>query len=146
MKGQRAVAMFILGAWLFGSGCMAMREVPPALYADQARRKGVRVQTREGLVYEFDYATFDPDSLTGYRTREDLEGVVDQVAVHRIPLDDIQRMTSRRVDWYRTGLVGGSVISGALAIGLTQMARHDRAADGGGPRCCFALTPAPTGH
>ena len=38
----------------------------------------MRVETRDGLVYEFDYATYDPDSLTGYRLRTELEGPVDQ--------------------------------------------------------------------
>jgi len=148
MRISRGLALAVLAGWLASSGCTTLREVPRGEYAAIPERKAVRVETREGLVYEFDYATFDPDSLTGYRHRPDVEGPVDQVATLRIPLDSVQRLTTRTVDWYRTGLVGGGVLAGAIAIGLTQSARHSDSGGGdGGGTCCRGPSPAfGTGH
>lgn len=136
----------VLAAWLAASGCTAMRELPRADYAARAERKGVRVETREGLVYEFDTATYDPDSLTGYRLRTDLEGPVDEVAVVRIALDDIARMRTRTTDWYRTGLIGGGVLAGVVAIGLAQVARGDGGQSGPDPICTRCGLPNSAGR
>jgi hypothetical protein len=55
--------------WLAASSCTSLREIPRADYSAVPERKGVRVETRDGLVYDFDYAAFTGDSLTGYRHR-----------------------------------------------------------------------------
>jgi hypothetical protein len=42
----------------------------------------------------------------------------------RIALDDIQQLTTRRFDWYRTGLVSGSVVAGVLVAALGAKAAN----------------------
>ena len=149
MLRSRAMSAVVLAAWLVMNGCTTLREIPRADFATRSERKGVRVETRDGLVYEFDYATFDPDSLTGYRNRADAEGPADQVAMHKVALDDVSRLTTRKVDWYRTGLVGGGVIAGVIAVGLQQAAKNggDSGGGGGGPRPCAPCSASPgNGH
>lgn len=132
MRMSRLLRVAVLAAWMVsGGGCTSLRELPRTDYAARPERKGVRVETREGLVYEFDTATFDPDSLTGYRLRTEAEGPVDEVAVVKIALDDITRLRTRRLDWYRTGLVGGSVLAGVVAVGLAQANRGGDTPPGG---------------
>jgi hypothetical protein len=118
MKRSRVLSGAVLVFWLCASGCTTLREIPRSDYPRLPERHGVRVQTRDGLVYEFDYASFGPDSLTGYRQRSDLEGPVDQMVTFKMALDDIEHLTTRRLDWYRTGIVGGSVLAGVLVAGL----------------------------
>lgn len=134
MKPHRALSATLLVLWGVASGCSTLREIPRASYADLPERKGVRVETRDGLVYDFDYATFTGgDSLTGYRHRNDVEGPVDQTAVLRIALDDVEHLTARRFDWYRTGLASGTVLAAVLVAGL------------GGKKESTPLTGGPSG-
>lgn len=133
----RPLRIAVLACWLVTQGCTSLRELPRRSYAEQADRKGVRVETRDRLVYEFDYATFDPDSMTGFRHRNDVEGPIDQIAVVRLALEDIEHLSTRKVDWYRTGLVGGGVIAAVIAAGLAKRnSGSDAGGDsgGGGPR------------
>src|SRR5262249_12258556 len=109
--------MVMCAAAMLSAGCTTLREIPRGSYAERPARQHVRIVTREGLVYEFDYATVSGDSLTGYR-RRDTEGVVDDTATLRIALDDVQRFSARAVDWYRTGLIGGGVLAAVIAKGL----------------------------
>jgi hypothetical protein len=134
MKGARARAGVLLATWLAAGGCTTLREIPRAEYGQLPERKGVRVETREGLVYDFDYVTMGGDSLTGFRHRTDVEGPVDQTVSFRIALDEIQVVTARRLDWYRTGLVGGGVLAGVLVAGLAGTANKgsDSGGSGGG--------------
>lgn len=144
MKLHRGLVWSVLGCWLLAGGCTTMREVPRGELAARPERKGVRVLTRDSLLYTFDYATFDADSLTGYRDRPDVESVVAHVSVHKIALDDVQRLTTRKLDWYRSGLVGGSIVVAAIAAGLA--ARSDDKGSGAPdiicPRGCEG-SPAP---
>ena len=135
MRMGKFLRVATLAAWVTVGGCTTLRELPRADYAARPERKGVRVETREGLVFEFDSATFDPDSLTGLRLRTELDGSVDEVAMVRVALDDITRMRTRGVDWTRTGLIGGGVLAGVVAIGLVQAARGGSAETGGNPIC-----------
>lgn len=144
MSGSRGLRAAVLAAWVTTSGCSTMRELPRSDYAAQPERKGVRVETREGLVYEFDSATFDPDSLTGYRLRTELEGPVDEVATIKVALDDITGLRTRRVDWVRTGLVGGAILAAVLAIGLAK-AEAGGGSDSGEP-CTRCPLPSGAGH
>jgi hypothetical protein len=118
MIRARAARLCVLCAWLASAGCMTLREIPRKEFGLHAERKGVRVETRDGLVYGFDWASFAGDTLVGYRNRPEAEGPVDQVTVVRVPFDEVQRLTARELDWQRTGLLGGGVIAGALAVGL----------------------------
>ena len=144
MRGSRGLQSAVLAAWVTASGCSTMRELPRSDYAAMPERKGVRVETREGLVYEFDSATFDPDSLTGYRLNTEVEGPVDEVAMVKVALDDITGLRTRRVDWVRTGLVGGAILAAVLAIGLAK-AEGGGETDSGEP-CTRCPLPSGAGH
>jgi hypothetical protein len=119
MRRSRAECAAVLALLLAANGCTSLREIPRNDYGQIHERHGVRVETRDGLVYDFDYASFTTDSLTGYRNRGDVEGPVDQMVALRLSLDDIERLTTRKVDWYRTTLVGGTVLAGVLVAGLS---------------------------
>jgi len=128
--------MLMSAAALLAAGCTSLREIPRSSYADRPERQHVRIQTREGLVYEFDYATVAGDSLVGYR-RRDTEGMVEDTAMIRIALDDVQRFSTRRLDWYRTGLIGGGVLAAVLVKGLSSdkpIEPGDSSGGGGGGR------------
>jgi hypothetical protein len=131
MNRARVARLGVLCAWLATTGCMTLREIPRKEFAVQAERKGVRVETRDGLVYEFDWASFAGDTLVGYRNRPDVEGPVGQVTIVRVPFEDVQRLTARQLDWRRTGMVGGGVVASALALGLRSAAQHDSPPSGG---------------
>ncbi len=132
MIRTRALSGAVLAVWLAASGCTTLREIPRADYHLVPERRGVRVETKDGLVYDFDYATVAGDSLTGFRHRSEVEGPVEQTATFQIALDDIQHLTTRRFDWYRTGLVGGSVVAGVLVAALGAQAARGQDPPGGG--------------
>ena len=123
MRRSRAECAAVLALLLAANGCTALREIPRQDYGQVHERHAVRVETRDGLVYEFDYASFTADSLTGYRNRSELDGPVDQMVALRLSLDDIERLTTRKVDWTRTGLIGGTVLAGVLVAGLNGAAK-----------------------
>ena len=115
-------------AWLRGlfsliglaaAGCTALREIPRDQFGTRAERKDVHVETRDGLVYEFDFVRVRADSLVGYH-RRDAEGAFDEFATVPLPLDDVTHMSARGVDWKRTGLIGGSALAAVVAAGLTM--------------------------
>jgi hypothetical protein len=41
----------------------------------------------------------------------------------RLALDDVEHLTTRKVDWYRTGLIGGTVLATVLVAGLNGGAK-----------------------
>jgi len=108
------------------AGCTALREIPLQELGARPDRKDVRIQTREGLVYEFDFAHIAGDSLTGYR-RRDTEGPIPEYATLSIALDDIAKLSARELDWVRTGLIGGGVAAVGIVGGLAS-----RGSGGGG--------------
>lgn len=119
-RADRCLRVLLSLSWLALGGCTTLREVPRSSFAAADERKHVEVDTNEGLHYVFDYARFSGDTLTGYRQR-DTEGEFDEYATLAIPLESITRLSARRIDWYRTGLVGGATLS---AIVLTALSRH----------------------
>ena len=114
----------LLCTMLAGTGCAMLRELPRSEYGARAERKRVRVQTTEGLVYEFDYAQIANDTLTGYRER-DVAGPVSEFGTLRLPLESVSTMAVREIDWYRTGLVGGGALAAIVAAGLPARNHHD---------------------
>jgi|SRR5215470_459050 len=122
--------------WLWTSGCTVLREVPPGEYATKAERKNVKVVTQSGARYDFELARFGPDSLKGLQHHEsDSEfEEFDQVA---LPLEDVKKVEARRVDWYRTGLIGGVGLAAILAAALSRAKNGDSGSTGPcGPRPC----------
>ena len=123
-------AVTCLAASLLTTGCATLRELPPAEYAARAERKGVRVDTREGLHYRFDHARFGPDTLTGHRLR-DTEGAFEEYHTVMIPLDAVERLRVRRTSWWRTGLVAGGVAVAASAAVVANRRGSSGGADSG---------------
>jgi hypothetical protein len=119
-RGTRSLAaVACLAAQLGATGCATLRELPRAEYAARPERKGVVVDTREGLHYRFDLARFGPDTLTGHRLR-DTEGPFEEYATVAIPLESVERLKVRRTSWWRTGLIAGGIV---LAVVTAAVAR-----------------------
>lgn len=114
MRLSRGWHVGVLALWVAGSGCTALREIPRAEYAERVPRRAVRVVTRAGASYELEAARIEADSLIGYRNR-DVEGPVEEFEAVRLPLEDVASISARRIDWYRTGLVG---VTAAVAVGV----------------------------
>jgi hypothetical protein len=131
MKSHRWPLLGVGLSWLLAAGCTTLREIPRSQYASQPERRHVRLVTREGLVYEFDYIQVSGDSLIGYR-RRDVEGPAEEFALVGLPLEEVQRLSARSVDWYRTGLIGGGVIAAFVAKGLTESSDKPEGGGGGG--------------
>jgi hypothetical protein len=134
MRNRRGSQLVLLAAWLAGAGCTTLREVPRSEYAARTERKNVRITTREGLEYEFDFVRVESDTLIGFRERT-VEGVVPEMAVLRVAMDDVSTLSVRGIDWYRSGLVGGGVLAALVAAGLAggSGSDDDTPTSGGGP-------------
>ena len=111
-------------ACLFATGCSTLHELPRAEYAAKPERKGVVVDTREGLHYKFDTARFSADSLVGQQIK-DTEGSFEEFNTLAIPLESIERMQVRRTNWLITGAIAGAV---AVAAIVTVASRQKNAA------------------
>jgi len=131
MTRQRAAALAALTVWCAASGCTTLQEIPRAEYTAAPERRAVRVLTRDSLQYEFDYATFTADSMIGFR-RLDIEGPVPEYASMGLALENVERLSSRRMDFYRTTLVGGVGILAVVGAGLAKNASDRGAGDGSG--------------
>ncbi len=132
MKSSRWRHALVLLAWLAGTGCTALREIPPTEYTARVHDRPVRVVTREGLSYQLDEAKVEGDTLIGYR-RRDVEGPVDEFDTLTLPLDQVASISARRIDWFRTGLVGSISLAAVVAAG---MSRHATSGGGGGALPC----------
>ena len=120
MRGSRSrIRVFAALACLGATGCATMRELPRAEYAARAERKGVVVDTREGLHYRFDVARFGPDTLIGHRLR-DTEGAFEEYHTVAIPLEAVERLSVRRTSWLRTGLIAGGVAAAAVSAAVAR--------------------------
>ena len=120
MKVRRGWHILALLAWGVGTGCTSLREIPRADYVERAQDRPIHVVTHEGLSYELDGGKIEADTLVGYR-RRDVEGPIDEFDTIRLPLDEVATISARRIDWYRTGLVGGLSMA---AIVVVAVGRH----------------------
>jgi len=121
MQVRRGWHLVMLLAWVAGSGCATLREIPRSDYAARAQNRPIRVLTRDGLSYELDAAKVEADTLVGYR-RRDVQGPIDEFDTVRLPLVEVATISARRIDWYRTGLIGGLSMAAIVALGLSLRA------------------------
>ncbi|HTO90416.1 MAG TPA: hypothetical protein VMJ70_04740 [Candidatus Sulfotelmatobacter sp.] len=128
MRQPRAAALAVLMVWGAGSGCTALKEIPPKDYVGHGDLKSVRLITRDSLEYEFDYAKVQGDSITGYRRRDD-SGPAPEYASLALPLQDVQKLSMRQTDWTRTMLIGGL---GVLLVATAGLAAKNSNSIGGG--------------
>lgn len=117
MMPSRGLRRALAAMALLATGCTTLREIPPAQYTARPERQNVRVVTRDGLVYDFEWVEVRNDTLRGYR-RRDLEGRFEEVASLDVAVSDVARLSRRTIDWTRTGLIGGGVIAAALLAGV----------------------------
>src|SRR5262245_7019743 len=111
-------------ACLFAAGCSTLHELPREEYAARPERKGVVVDTREGLHYKFDLARFTADSLVGQHLNE-TEGSFEEYSTVAIPLETVERLQVRQTNWLYNGLIAGAV---AVAAIFTVSSRKDNSA------------------
>ena len=109
---------------LAASGCTTLREIPRDAYDAAPERKHVVIETRAGQRQEFDVAHVASDTLTGYRQR-DTEGGIDEYATVVIPIDEVERMSARRIDWYRTILLGSSSLGAVIVAAVSRRKAGD---------------------
>jgi hypothetical protein len=128
-----------LAACVGATGCATMRVLPRAEYAARGERKGVVVDTREGLHYRFDHATFGADTVYGYRLR-DTEGAFEEYHTVAIPLETVERLSVRQTNWLRTGLIGGGVVLAAAAAVVAKR-RGSSSDPGTGPELPGPIDP-----
>jgi hypothetical protein len=119
MMPIRAWRGLVLLTCIAGSGCTTLREIPSTEYTARVQERPVRVVTREGLSYQLDEARVEGDTLIGYR-RRDVEGPIDEFDSLRLPLDQVASISARRIDWYRTGLVGTLSVAAIVVAGLSR--------------------------
>jgi hypothetical protein len=118
MRSSRLLRLAMAAAWLCGSGCTTLKEIPRTEYAARPERRQVRVFTTDSLEYEFDTAKIQGDTLIG-TWRRDVGGPIEEFDSLALPLDRVARLTARRIDWYRTGLIGGISLAAVIAAGLS---------------------------
>lgn len=106
-------------ACLSATGCATMRELPRGEYAARPERKGVVVDTHEGLHYRFDVAHFSPDTLVGERLR-DTEGAFAEYNTIAIPLESVAKLQVRQTSWLRTGAIAGGVAVAAITAVVSR--------------------------
>jgi len=133
MKVRRGWRVLVLLAWIMGTGCTTLREIPRPEYAERVPRRPIRVVTRDGHSYELDVAKVEADTLVGY-VRRDQEGPIDEFDTVRLPLDDVATISARRIDWYRTGLVGGLSMAAIVAAGMARNHHSGGSTSSGCPR------------
>ncbi|NOT34026.1 MAG: hypothetical protein HOP12_07640 [Candidatus Eisenbacteria bacterium] len=129
LRTRRLGAPVLLVAALLG-GCTSLREVPREQFAVSAERRDVQVLTLDSLRYEFDVVRFSADSLTGFRRRE-ADAPIELYDWHALSFGDVQRISTRRTDWYRTGLFALGLAVGSVTYLLTQRSDEGPTGDGG---------------
>ncbi len=119
MRVNRVLRAGACGLWVLGTGCTTLREIPRGEYTARSQRDHVRIVTGDGLLYEFDYASFTADSLVGFRRRE-LETRVEEFVTLGFSHEQIATMWVRGIDWTHTGLVGAGVLVAVVLVALVK--------------------------
>lgn len=115
---RRAATVVALLSWVAGAGCTTLREIPRSEYTAEPELRAVRLLTADSLEYEFDFTRHSGDTLTGFR-RQDISGPAEQYATLELQMGEVRKLSVRRIDWTRTGLVGGL---GALIVASAGLA------------------------
>ena len=118
-------------AAVLASSCTTLREIPREQYTARAERKNIRLETREGLIYDFEFMRVEGDSLIGFR-RLEIESPFDEFRRLGFAATDVEKLSARGINWTRTSLVGGGVIAAVVAAGLSSQA-DDGGGDSGPP-------------
>jgi hypothetical protein len=127
---RRACAL----ACLLACGCSVNREIPRSEYAAKPERQHVSVKTRSGAEYQFDSMRVRADSLYGTRQIE-VEGSFDEYRTTGLALDEVSKLSVRKLDWFRIGLVAGVATAVVLAAVLSQSKDDNSDTDDGGGPC-----------
>lgn len=135
MRFHAAARVAMATLWLVTPGCTSLREIPRGRLGERPEHRQVRLVTVEGLQYELDFARVRNDSLIGFR-RRDVEGAVEEYDTVAFPLERVARLSARRIDWYRTGLVGGIALAAVIAAGLSARGDDGAGSGDGGCRNC----------
>jgi hypothetical protein len=128
-RGRPRGRVFAALVCLFATGCSTLRELPRAEFAAKPERKGVVVDTREGLHYKFDLAFFSPDTLVGQHLK-DTEGSFEEYNTVAIPLEAVERMQVRQTNWLRTGVIAGAAAVAAI-VGVASRQKSSAPVDSG---------------
>ncbi len=130
-RGLRIAASLLC---LASTGCTTLRELPRNQIAARPERQHVRIKTLDGLEYEFDFVRVASDTLVGYRQR-DVEGRFTEYATLEFPLDRLDRVSVRAIEWKRTGWIVGGILAGVVTAGIaTKNDGNDTPGTSGGGR------------
>jgi len=110
---------FVALSLLASTGCTTIREIPRDAYDAAPERHHVVVVRRDGTRQEFDYARVAGDTLKGFTERDNESGITEYRSV-AIPLDDIEHLSAKRLDWYRTALVAGAGLGAVIVVALSR--------------------------
>ena len=119
MRGLMALSL------LASTGCSTIREIPRDAYDAAPERRHVVVETRDGKRQEFEFARIAGDTLTGYIEHDNESGLTELRTVP-IALDDVEHLSAKRLDWYRTALVSGAALGVVI---IAALSRHKAASD-----------------
>jgi hypothetical protein len=133
-KPCRPLPLLMVGLLAGVTGCSTFREIPRADYASRPEYRVVQVVTKDGSRYEFDSARVAGDTLTGMRRRDD-PGPLDEYDAVALPMENVATLRARRIDWFRTALVGGLAVGAVVAVGLAARSSSGGTSDGGGGPC-----------
>jgi len=114
----------MLAAWMAGTGCTALREIPRQDYVERVPKQIVHVLARNGTNYELETARVEADTLVGF-LRHGVEGPIEEFETVRVPLDDVQSISARRIDWYRTGLIGATAAAVITTVAIRASAHSE---------------------
>jgi hypothetical protein len=130
---RRLLPGSFLLAFLAGSSCSVMREVPREEFASAPARQRVRITSRDGRTLRLREVRFTADSLVGTPDVAAKGEDAPPPAQVGFALDEIAVLEQRQVDWFRTGLVAGAGAAGLVLYLLTRDEEETPPPAGGKP-------------